>query len=259
MSDWTVFPAIDLRTGQVVRLLQGDPRQSTHYGDDPAAVALQWHSAGADWVHVVSLDGALDEDDAPNQLALQRILDTGLRVQFGGGLRDLQSIQRVLDCGVQRAVIGTAAIENPGLVRQAVRRFGADYIAVALDVRNGQVQAHGWRQGAGMLPADLAKSCAAWGLHWLIYTNVSRDGTGRGLDVEGAVELVRQTGLRVIASGGIRDQLDLQLAHSARLNGVIIGRALYEGHISLTSALQVGRVAAPADQGKEGAACWPNA
>ena len=258
MSNWTVFPAIDLRVGRVVRLLQGDPRQSTHYGDDPAAVALRWQSTGAEWVHVVSLDGALDEDDAPNELALLRILATGLRVQFGGGLRDVQSIERALDCGVQRVVVGTAAIESPDLVGEVVRRFGAEHVAVALDVRDGKVQAHGWRLGGAMRPGELARRCAACGLRWLIYTNVTRDGTGGGLDVGGATELARLTGLSIIASGGIRELLDIELAHSAGLNGVIIGRALYEGQISLTSALEVGGGAARADQRKEGEACWPS-
>jgi phosphoribosylformimino-5-aminoimidazole carboxamide ribotide isomerase len=240
MSEWAVYPAIDLRRGCVVRLRQGDPARETTYASDPLQVATLWRTAGAEWVHVVNLDGAFDEADDENRVALQRILTTGLRVQFGGGLRRPQALQQAIDLGVSRAVIGTAAIERPALVEQAVQALGADRVAVAIDWQEDTVRTHGWRQGSGISAFALAKRCAAQGVRWAVCTHISRDGTGTGLNVTDTKRLAQQTGLHVIASGGVSSLEDVQLAHQAGLSGVIIGRALYEGQVSLRDALNVG-------------------
>ena len=249
MSGWGVYPAVDLRQGRVVRLRQGDPARETTYDDDPLAVARRWQREGADWVHVVNLDGAFGEAGSDNLVALSRILVTDLHVQFGGGLRNLESLSRVLEMGVSRAILGTAAVEEPLLVEAALAEFGPERIAVAIDARQGLVRTHGWRQDSALTAKELARWCGEAGVRWIIHTDVARDGMGRGLNVEASRQLAQGAGLlgdsgqglRVIASGGVASLEDVQRAHQAGLSGVIIGRALYDGGVCLEDALRVGR------------------
>ncbi|MEE8390582.1 MAG: 1-(5-phosphoribosyl)-5-[(5-phosphoribosylamino)methylideneamino]imidazole-4-carboxamide isomerase [Anaerolineae bacterium] len=237
---WDIYPAIDLRHGRVVRLMQGDPEQETKYADDPLIVARRWQEAGAEWLHVVNLDGAFGEQDKENQTALERILTTGLRVQFGGGLRDLNSVRRALDLGVSRVVIGTAAVKNPALVETALDAFGPERIALGIDAREDQVRTHGWKKVTPMTAMELAQRWTAQGIRWIIFTDVARDGMGSGLNLEATVQLAQKTGLYVIASGGVANLADVQQTYEAGLSGVIIGRALYEGQVALENALRVG-------------------
>ncbi len=237
--EWRVYPAIDLRRGRVVRLVQGDPGRETKYADDPLGVARRWKEAGAEWLHVVNLDGAFGERGRENLVALERILMTGLRVQFGGGLRNLESIRRVLDLGVSRVVVGTAAVENPSLVEAALRALGPERIAVAIDAREGKVRTHGWKETTSMTAMELAGQWAARGVRRLIFTDVSRDGMGSGLNLTVTMQLAQATGLHVIASGGVASLEDVRRAYQAGLSGVIIGRALYEGQVALEDALRV--------------------
>lgn len=247
MSDWAIYPAIDLRQGRVVRLRQGDLAHETIYGDDPLAVAIRWQAAGAGWVHVVNLDGAFGEEGNENLLALSRIVGTGLRVQFGGGLRHLDAIRRVLEMGVCRVILGTAAVEEPSLVGTALAAYSPGRVAVAIDARQGLVRTHGWRQDSAQTAGELARWCGEAGVEWVIHTDVGRDGMGQGLNVEASRQLVRDSrlagdstqGLRVIASGGVASLEDVQRAHEAGLSGVIIGRALYDGTVCLEDALGV--------------------
>lgn len=249
MKDWAIYPAIDLRQGRVVRLRQGDPAQETAYDDDPFAVAVRWQEAGASWLHVINLDGALGEGSDANLAALMRILGTGLQVQFGGGLRHLESLRRVLEMGVRRAIIGTAAAEEPALVEAALAAFGPERVAVAIDARQGRVRTYGWQQDSALTTNELGARCAKAGVRWIIHTDVARDGTGHGLNVEASRQLAEQArppgdpgqSLRVIASGGVATLDDVQRAHRARLSGVVIGRALYQGAMRLEDALGVGR------------------
>lgn len=240
MRTWNIYPAIDLRQGRVVRLMQGDPGRETQYADDPLRVARRWQAASTQWLHVVNLDGALDESGRENLTALERVLTTGLDVQFGGGLRDLDGIRRVLDLGVSRAVIGTAAVENPALVEVALAEFGPERIALGLDARDGIVRTHGWQEDTGVTAVDLGRQWAERGVRWIIFTDVSRDGMGTGLNLDATVELAQATGMSVIASGGVGRLDDVRSVHVAGLSGVIIGRALYEGHVMLEDALRVG-------------------
>jgi phosphoribosylformimino-5-aminoimidazole carboxamide ribotide isomerase len=221
--------------------MQGDPDRETKYADDPLRVAGRWQQAGAEWVHVVNLDGAFGERSAENLAALERILKgtIGVRVQFGGGLRDLASIRQALDLGVSRVVLGTAAARNPALVEAALDAFGAQHVAVGIDARDGRVRTHGWQQGAGISALDLAQDWADKGIHWLIFTDVARDGMGQGLNLEATVRLADVTGLNVIASGGVDSLEDVRRTYEAGLSGVIIGRALYEGRVVLEDALRV--------------------
>jgi phosphoribosylformimino-5-aminoimidazole carboxamide ribotide isomerase len=232
---FTVYPAIDLRQGQVVRLKQGDPSRQTVYGREPAATARRWLEAGARWLHVVNLDGAFGERDAANQSALAAILQTAQSydayVQFGGGLRSMQSLEQILELGVERAILGTVAAEKPDLLKQALQRFGGEHIAAGIDARNGKVQIRGWAQAAQISALDLARRMAVLGVSWVIFTDVSRDGVGRGLNIPATQTMAKIPGLRLIASGGVDGPEDVRTAKQAGFAGVIVGRALYEGKL----------------------------
>ncbi len=241
-----IYPAIDLRRGKCVRLRQGDPHAETVYGDDPVVIAREWVAQGATWLHVVNLDGAFGEHAqgatiSPNLQALAAICDhVQVPVQFGGGLRTLADIQRVLDLGVTRVVLGTVAVTRPDLVRDALRRFGVDRIAVGLDARDGRVATHGWLQVSDVSVVALGRAMYEAGVRWAVYTDIQRDGMLTGVDAEGAALLAQQTGLRVIASGGVAGMADIDalLAVAPRgVVGVIIGQALYTGRVDLRAAL----------------------
>ena len=236
---FTIYPAIDLRGGKVVRLKEGDPARMTSYSDDPAEAAKRWINAGAAWLHVVNLDGAFGESDNANRDALESILKLGVRVQFGGGMRSLESIEAALSLGVSRVILGTIAIESPDIVRDALSRFGAERIAVGIDARDGLVRTRGWKDNSGVPTLDLALQMRTFGLATIIFTDVSRDGLGSGLNIPATRELSEQSGLDVIASGGVHTIDDVKAAKDAGLAGCIIGRALYDGTVDLQKALQV--------------------
>lgn len=242
MMTFDIFPAIDLRRGRVVRLQLGDPDRETAYGDDPAAVARRWLAAGANWLHVVNLDGAFNEAGDENWAALGNIAVLGARVQFGGGLRTLAHVARAVDAGVTRVVLGTAALETPELAAKAVARFGAARVAVGIDARDGLARTRGWQTATAVTPVELARSMAAAGIATAIYTDISRDGVLSGVNVADTAALAAASGLAVIASGGVRsldDVAALRARAGAGIAGVIIGRALYEGQVDLAAALTV--------------------
>ena len=237
MPPFTVYPAIDLRGGRVVRLQQGDPDRQTVYHDQPARVAARWLEAGAAWLHVVNLDGAFATPDAANRRSLERILALGGAVQFGGGVRSLAAIEDLLALGVRRVVLGTVAVENPDLVAEALARFGAEAIAVGIDARDGRVRTRGWTQDTSLTAVALAQQLAQFGLRTVIHTDIARDGVGAGVNVAASRALASATGLDVIASGGVASLEDICRARRAGLAGVVVGRALYEGQIDLQEAL----------------------
>jgi phosphoribosylformimino-5-aminoimidazole carboxamide ribotide isomerase len=230
----------------VVRLAQGDLARTTVYGDDPAATARRWKEAGAVWAHVVNLDGAFGDDSAPNLQpfdnaqgrSLISILSIGLKVQFGGGLRDMELIRRVIQLGVARAVIGTGAVENPALVDAALAEFGPERIAAGVDAKDGKVRVKGWAEESAVTAVELAQRLKGQGIQTIIFTDVSRDGIGVGVNVEETASLAKESGLAVIASGGVAGIEDVRRVRGAGLAGVIIGRALYEGKIDLAAALK---------------------
>jgi len=236
---FTIYPAIDLRDGKVVRLKEGDPARMTSYSDDPAETARRWLDAGAQWLHVVNLDGAFGESDNANRIALESILKLGARVQFGGGMRSLAAIERALGLGVSRVVLGTVAIEQPDVVKSALDKFGAEKIAVGIDARDGLVRVRGWKDDSGISATDLALQMRNPGLRTVIFTDIRRDGLGSGLNIPSTRELAEVSGLDVIASGGVHTLDDVLAARDANLSGTVIGRALYEGTIDLKRALQV--------------------
>jgi phosphoribosylformimino-5-aminoimidazole carboxamide ribotide isomerase len=244
-AKFTIYPAIDLRRGQVVRLAQGDPERQTTYADEPAGIARQWLQDGADWLHVVNLDGAFGEPGQANRQALQVILQEaarcapGCRVQFGGGLRSLQDIEQALTMGVERVILGTVAAEQPEIARRAIQAFGARRFVLGMDVREGQVQVRGWSAGLPIDSVEMAREYTALGVRACVYTNVARDGLGLGVDIDSTRQFAAQSGLETIASGGVASLEEVRLARQAGLSGIIIGRALYEGAISLKEALSL--------------------
>jgi phosphoribosylformimino-5-aminoimidazole carboxamide ribotide isomerase len=242
MSAFTIYPAIDLRAGQVVRLKEGDPDRLTSYSNDPAQTARRWLNASAHWLHVVNLDGAFDENDMANHAALRSILHVAksfdAKVQFGGGIRSLQMIENALNLGVSRVVLGTIAIEQQEVIAEALKRFGPEKIAVGIDARDGFVRVRGWKENSGISATDLARQMRSLGLITVIYTDVSRDGLGSGLNIAATKELADASGLDLIASGGVHTLDDVHAAREANLAGVIIGRALYEKTIDLKEALE---------------------
>ncbi len=238
MSGFVVYPAVDLHRGKVVRLRQGNLADRTDYALQPAEAAARWLSAGAEWLHVVNLDGAFGLEDAENLAALRSIVALGGRVQFGGGVRSMEKIAFLLDLGVERVILGTVAAKEPQFVAKALARFGAEKIVVGIDARDGVVRVGGWQESSGLSPKDLGARLAGFGLKRVVFTNIARDGLGAGLDVEGARRLAEVTGLEVIASGGVRGLEDVCRARNAELGGVVIGRALYDGNLDLEEALQ---------------------
>ncbi|HRE48480.1 MAG TPA: 1-(5-phosphoribosyl)-5-[(5-phosphoribosylamino)methylideneamino]imidazole-4-carboxamide isomerase [Aggregatilineales bacterium] len=236
-----IYPALDLRGGKVVRLKQGNPNQQTVYSDDPIHVADRWIAAGAEWLHVVNLDGAFDEENGNEQI-VEELCATGVPIQFGGGLRSLEDIARAFDLGVTRVVLGTMAVQDPGSVEATIARWHPDAVAVALDARDGIVTMRGWQENAGITALDLGKRMTALGARHALYTDVSRDGELSGVNVAATVTLARETGLQVIASGGVTSHGDVvALQESAHVAGCILGTALYEGLVDLAEAIRLAR------------------
>jgi phosphoribosylformimino-5-aminoimidazole carboxamide ribotide isomerase len=239
-----IYPAIDLRGGRVVRLIQGDPQQETVFSDDPVETAMRWKDAGAEWLHLVNLDGALGEGGL-NLTMLARIVASGLNVQFGGGLRSLDDAQRALDQGATRVVLGTMLVRNPELAGEAVQRFGPEAIAVALDAKDGRVAVDGWQHQTAWTPVQLGQYFVNAGACHALYTDINRDGKLQGVNMQGVVNLTRETGLAVIASGGVSSLDDIRALAEADVPvaGVVIGKALYTRMFTLQDALVISREA----------------
>jgi phosphoribosylformimino-5-aminoimidazole carboxamide ribotide isomerase len=238
MRAFTVYPAIDLRGGRVVRLKQGDPARQTTYSDDPLHVAHEWLDAGAAWLHIVNLDGAFgDASSVENLDALKSILSINAQIQFGGGLRSLEDIEYVLELGVSRVILGTIAIEEPELLQKAILKFCAPRVAVGIDVRQGEVRVRGWTEGSAFNPTRLAHEVKKLGVERVIVTDITKDGMDEGIDLDMACRIAEDVGLSVIVAGGVHSVDDVRHAHQAGMEGIVIGRALYEGQISLEEAI----------------------
>ncbi len=235
-----LYPAIDLKDGQAVRLLHGDMDKTTVFNDNPAAQALEFVKAGCDWLHLVDLNGAFAGEPV-NAAPVEEILkQTKVPAQLGGGIRDMATIERWIDKGLARVILGTVAVENPDLVREAAREFPGK-VAVGIDARNGKVATKGWAEETDVMVTDLAKSFEDAGVAAIIYTDILRDGAMKGPNVQATADLANAVSIPVIASGGVSSIEDLQALKScgATLNGAISGRALYDGAIDLPEALKV--------------------
>lgn len=242
MEKFTLYPAIDLRGGKVVRLSQGKPDQQTDYSNSPSQVAEKWISQGAKWLHLVNLDGAFGEASGKNEDAIKAIIadeKNKVKIQLGGGLRTIEQITTALNMGTTRIVLGTAIIENPAFGEAVLEKFGGDRIAFGFDALDQELMSRGWQSASGVKILPLAKRLAKAGAKTIIYTNILKDGMQTGVDWKNAKILSDQTGLTVIASGGTTSLEDIRAVQQAGLGGVIVGRALYEGNFTLKEALHV--------------------
>ncbi len=235
----TLYPAIDLKDGACVRLRRGVMDDATVFNEDPAAPARAWQAAGCRWLHVVDLNGAF-AGRAVNGDAVAAILAAAsVPVQLGGGIRDMAGVERWLSAGVARVILGSAAVRNPALVRDACRRFPGR-VAVGIDARDGFVATDGWAETSTLSAADLAARFAGAGVAAVIYTDIGRDGMLGGLNLPQTAELATSCAIPVIASGGVGSLEDLRALHSLRhpnIEGVIVGRALYDGRVDPAGAL----------------------
>ena len=235
-----LIPAIDLKDGHCVRLKQGDMDQSTTFGEDPAAMARRWVDAGARRLHLVDLNGAFA--GAPkNYGAIKSILkEVGddIPVQLGGGIRDMDTIEKYIDGGLRYVIIGTAAVKNPGFLKDACSAFGG-HIIVGLDAKDGKVATDGWSKLTGHEVVDLAKKFEDWGVESIIYTDIGRDGMLSGLNIDATVKLAQALTIPVIASGGLGSMADIEqlcAVESEGVEGVICGRAIYSGDLDFAAA-----------------------
>ncbi|MFZ2297819.1 MAG: 1-(5-phosphoribosyl)-5-[(5-phosphoribosylamino)methylideneamino]imidazole-4-carboxamide isomerase [Aquabacterium sp.] len=234
-----LIPAIDLKDGKCVRLKQGDMNDSTTFGEDPAAMARRWLDAGARRLHLVDLNGAFAGQPV-NQAAIKAILkEVGeeIPVQLGGGIRDLDTIERYLDGGLSYVIIGTAAVKNPGFLRDACTAFGG-HIIVGLDAKDGKVATDGWSKLSGHEVVDLAKKFEDYGVEGVIYTDIGRDGMLSGVNIDATVKLAQALSVPVIASGGLSNIQDIErlcAVESEGVAGVICGRAIYTGDLDFAA------------------------
>ena len=230
-----IIPALDLRQGKCVRLYQGDYGKETVFSHEPVAVALRWQAQGAERLHLIDLDGAA-EGKLCNEPTIKEILKAvTLEVQIGGGIRQLETIYKLLSLGASRVILGTAAIEDRELVTEACRRFGENTV-IAIDAEDGYVKSHGWRKGSTVNAEDLINRMADLGARRFIYTDISRDGTLTEPNFDAIANLVSQTSLPIIASGGISTIAQLKRLAQIGVEGAIVGRALYTGDVDLKEA-----------------------
>ena len=238
-----IYPAIDIRGGRCVRLTEGRFDAETVFADDPAEMALKWAGLGAEFLHLVDLDGAL-AGEGKNVPVIQRILKSvSIPVQLGGGIRNLKTIEKLLDLGVTRLILGSAAVKNPELVAEACKKYPG-HIAVGIDAKNGEVAIEGWGQGSGVAATELAKKMASFGVETIIYTDISRDGMLSGVNVEATAALARACGVPIIASGGVASLDDIRRVKAVEGDGVqgcIIGKAIYTGAVDLKEALALAK------------------
>lgn len=233
-----IIPAIDLRGGKCVRLYQGDYNQETVFSEDPVEVSRRWQSTGAQRLHIVDLDGAAQGSLYHSQLIADIAHSVTIPVQVGGGLRDIDSITRALDLGVARVILGTAAVEDQALVKEACRRF-ANLIIVGVDARDGYVATRGWQESTTLTAAELIWQMESLGAGRFIYTDISRDGTLTEPNFEAIAEVVSQAHVPVIAAGGIASVEHLKRLSETGVEGAIVGRALYSGDVDLKQALKL--------------------
>lgn len=234
-----LYPAIDMKDGKCVRLRQGEFKDITVYSEKPWEVAAWWQAKGATFLHLVDLDGAL-AGHSVNEEAIKKIVDSvSVPIEIGGGIRSEEAIQAMLDLGVKRVIIGTKAVEHPEFLREMVRRFGEDAIVAGVDAKNGLVAVEGWEKVSTMTASSLCLKMKDMGVKHIVYTDISRDGMLSGPNVEATKDLTEETGLDIIASGGVSCMEDLKKLHEAGIKGAIIGKALYENRIDLPEAVRL--------------------
>lgn len=235
-----LIPAIDLKDGQCVRLKQGDMDQSTVFSEDPAAMARSWVDKGARRLHLVDLNGAFagKPQNLPAIKAILQAVGDEIPVQLGGGIRDLDTIERYLDAGLRYVIIGTAAVKNPGFLKDACTAFSG-HVIVGLDAKDGKIATDGWSKLTGHEVVDLAKKFEDWGVESIVYTDIGRDGMLSGINIEATVKLAQALSIPVIASGGLSSMADIDALCAVEdegVEGVIAGRAIYSGDLDFAAA-----------------------
>ena len=234
-----LYPAIDMKNGQCVRLRQGEFKDITVYSDHPEKVAAYWQEQGGSFLHLVDLDGAL-AGRSVNEEAIRRIVaSVSIPVEIGGGIRSQEAIEHMLSLGVKRVIIGTKAVEQPEFLKDMVEKFGPDAIVAGVDAKNGMVAIQGWEQVSTVSAAKLCLKMKDYGVKHIVYTDISRDGMLSGPNVEATRKLTQETGLDIIASGGVSCMEDLQALYEAGIRGAIIGKALYENRVDLNKAVRL--------------------
>ncbi|MBQ9953908.1 MAG: 1-(5-phosphoribosyl)-5-[Eggerthellaceae bacterium] len=240
-----LLPAIDILDGRAVRLAKGDYNRVTVYNEDPAAQAQLFEEAGAEWIHMVDLNGA--KSGVPENIAIiERILRrTNLKIEVGGGIRSLETMARLADAGVSRMVLGTKLVTDPDFAQQAVELYGADMLCAGIDAKGGEVATAGWREGSGVAATELAAQMSAMGYRHLVYTDIARDGMQCGLEVAAYERMAAAFGHPVIASGGVASVADIErlVPVASSIEGVIAGRAVYEGTLGVAEGVAACRAA----------------
>lgn len=236
-----IFPAIDIRGGKCVRLLKGDFAQETVFSDDPAAMARKWQQQGAQFLHLVDLDGAL-AGKSQNLATVRAILSVvTIPVELGGGIRTMANIDEVLALGVRRIILGSVAVHDPDLVKAACAKYG-NRVVVGIDAKDGIVAVDGWGVSGNVQVGTLAKAMAEAGVRTIIYTDIARDGTLEGVNVEATARLARESGVQIVASGGVKSVEDIRALKAYEKNGiegVIVGKSIYMGTLDLQEAIEI--------------------
>jgi phosphoribosylformimino-5-aminoimidazole carboxamide ribotide isomerase len=227
-----IYPAIDLKDGKCVRLYKGDMNQATIFNNSPAAQAKYFQEQGFKFLHIVDLDGAIAGNSANEKSVREILKNITIPAQLGGGIRNLETIEKWLGLGLKRVILGTVALQNPDLVKEAAKKF-PNQIVVGIDAKNGMVATHGWVESSTTSVIDLAKKFEDAGVAAIIYTDINRDGTGDGVDFEGTKELAESISIPVIASGGVGSIDDVKKVAGLGIEGVIVGRALYDKKIDI--------------------------
>lgn len=235
-----IFPAMDLRNGKCVRLYQGDFSTASVVGEEPIETAKSFKAEGAEFFHMVDLDGALKGNVENINIVTKIVNEIGIPVQLGGGIRSIETIEKLIGIGIARVILGTAALNNPNLVKEAVKKYG-DKIAVGIDARDGFVAAEGWLEVSKVNYIDFGKRMESIGIKTIIFTDISRDGTLKGPNFEQTLKLNESISCNIIASGGMKDIGDLKLLRKEKLYGAIVGKAIYSGTINLAEAIEAGR------------------
>lgn len=237
---FTIYPAIDMRGGKCVRLLQGDYNKEKIYGDSPFEMAKKFAALGATWIHMVDLDGAKDGKRINDTFVIQAAQQLQVNIQIGGGIRSEEDIVHYLENGVKRVILGSIAVVHPSFATEMIKKYGKN-IAIGIDAKNGFVATHGWLEVSDIKAIELGKRFADIGAETFIFTDIATDGMLSGPNIEAVKEMAQVTGKEVIASGGVRslqDLLDLKKYENVGVAGVIVGKAIYEGKFSVTEALQ---------------------
>ena len=234
-----LFPAIDIKNGQCVRLRQGSFQDVLVYSDIPLKIAKQWEACGASFIHIVDLDGALLGHSVNDDVIKSIVAEVKIPIQVGGGIRTIKDIENKLALGIDRVIIGTKAVKDPAFIKEAVTTFGAGRIVIGIDAKDGMVAIEGWEKVSNYQAVTLALEVKKYGVKTIVYTDISKDGMLQGPNIAHTKEMVDITGLDIIASGGVSSLKDLEMLEEIKVYGAIVGKALYENHIDLKQAVQM--------------------